>query len=263
MPRSRSRSSRPARSVPRARSARLIRSTTSVSVPSEAFRTGSAVALPASGSPNAAARSAARSGSGGEFRTSRTTHDEAGIRSTSSASRPARSAANSTMCRAASAGYCASPCLTSVCQPEHQRCIGAVAVRTRVTRSRARASSSAARSSSWARSRSSLESSRVPTPPRRPFLEHVGERLPPAPASLEGDGRAEQVRGQPLGERPQQRPDQPVVPGWARRRLRVPDSRVVGVRPSPRVLERRRPRLVQPRVDDDLHAGSLTTPIAP
>ena len=237
-----------------------MRSTTSVSLPRDALWTGTATALPASGSPSAAARSAARSGSGGEFRTRRTTRLDDGISSTSSASRPARNAANSTTCRAASAGYCASPCLTSVCQPEHQRWIGAVAVSTRVTSLVAQhlleggAVLLAHPVEVLARQhqRADLVAAALG--------QHVGECLPPASAALEGDRRAEQVRGQAVGERPQQRAEQPVVTRWARWRRRVPDGRVVGVRAPPRLLQRRGPRLVQPRVDDDLHAGSLPMP---
>ena len=224
-----------------------------MSMPREVLRIGCSAARSWSGRPRDAARPAARPGSGGEVRTRRTTRRVAGSSWTSSASRPGRSAAKSRMCAAASAGYCASPCLTSVCQPEHQRCTGRVAVSTTVRSWSPSASTSSGRSSSTARSRLSLDSSSVPVP-RPAAVATTSASLGPFVAAQRvprsGPG---QVRGPALGEGHEQRPEQVVMTGRPVPPPGVPHVLVLGVGSAPARLHRRRPGLVQARVEDDLH----------
>ena len=183
-------------------------------------------------------------GLGGGLRTSRTTRRPAGAGS-SSASRPGRRPAKSRRSCSASRGYCARPCLTRVCQPEHQRWTGRVTVRSSVTSSTP-STSSGCPARTGAPDRSSLDIRSVSTPrSRRP--DDVVERLPRSPPidlaapAATGSRSRRSVNAVSSGR------TRPWWPGGRAPGAREPDGGPpAGVGGPPRALDRGGARLVEP-----------------
>ena len=236
-----------------------MRSTTSVSVPRDALCRGMARRPPCVGQAERLGEVGGQVGLGRRV-PHQPHHAPRPPGSGRAARRAARVAApaNSRRCRAASAGYCARPCLTSVCQPEHQRWTGRVAVRTSVTSLLAQHLLEGSRGPARARGRGPRSRAPACRPrcggPRRGRRRATAAR---APRPWNATTRRARSGARPSVNAVSSGRNSRWCPAAARRRRRVPDVRVVGVRTPPRLLQRRRPRLVQPRVDDDLHAGSL------
>ena len=224
-----------------------------MSMPREVLRIGCSAARSWSGRPRDAARSAARPGSGGEVRTSRTTR-RAGGQQLDELGQPAGTQRGEVEdVRGGVRGILRQPLLDqrlparapAVHRPGRGQHDGQVVVAQRLDQLRPVLLDGAVQALAGQQQRAGPAAGRGGHDVREPRALVAAQRVPRA-----GPG---QVRGPALGEGQEQRPEQVVMTGRPVPSPGVPHVRVLGVGSAPAGLHRRRPGLVQARVEDDLH----------